>query len=97
MGYGALNALGSPAGGTIYQLLLATHGAYPISDSDTLFAEAVGAFTEGEDSEFLVQGGLYRRIAATMTADVAVGVGLDDQAPAFFVMLGLTTNFGYLR
>ncbi len=97
VGYGALNALGSPAGGTVYQLLLATHGALPISDADTLFAEAVGTFTEGQSGEFLVQGGLYRRIAANMTADVAVGLGLDDQAPAFFLMLGLTTNFGYLR
>lgn len=97
VGYGALNALGSPAGGTIYQLLLATHGALPISDADTLFVEAVGAFTEGQDGELFVQGGLYRRIAASMTADVAVGVGLDDEAPAFFLMLGLTTNFGHLR
>ena len=32
-----------------------------------------------------------------MTADVAVGVGLDDRAPAFFIMLGVTTNFGYMR
>ena len=53
VGYGALNALGSPAGGTIYQLLLATHGAYPISDSDTLFAEIAGTLTEGQGSEFL--------------------------------------------
>lgn len=97
VGYGALNALGSPAGGTVYQLLLATHGAHPISDSDTLFAEVVGTLTERKGSEFFVQGGLYRRIAASMTADVAVGVGLDDRAPAFFVMLGVTTNFGRMR
>lgn len=97
VGYGALNALGSPFGGTVYQLLLASHGAMPITDADTLFAEIVGTFTEGASSEFFVQGGLYRRIAANMTADVAVGFGLEEDAPAFFLMLGLTTNFGYLR
>lgn len=97
VGYGALNALGSPFGGTVYQLLLATHGSVPISDSDTVFAELVGSFTEGASSEFFVQGGLYRRVAANMTADVAMGLGLSEDAPAFFLMVGLTTNFGYLR
>ena len=97
VGYGALNALGSPFGGTVYQLLLASHAAMPITDADTVFAEVVGTFTEGASSEFFVQGGLYRRIAANMTIDAAAGVGLEDDAPAFFATVGLTTSFGYLR
>ena len=97
VGYGAVQANGSSFGGTVYQLLLATHAAMPVSDADTVFAEVVGTFTEGFSSEFFAQGGIYRRVAANMTADASFGVGLERDAPAFFVMLGLTTNFGYLR
>jgi len=77
--------------------LLASHAAMPITDADTVFAEIVGTFTEGASSEFLAQAGIYRRIAANMTADAAFGLGLERDAPAFFIMLGLTTNFGYVR
>ncbi|MEM1453328.1 MAG: hypothetical protein AAF726_14160 [Planctomycetota bacterium] len=96
-GYVALNSLGVPAGGTSYQLLLSGHVARPISESDSVFVELVGTFTEGISSQFLTQAGFYRRIAANMTADAAFGVGLDSDSPAFYIMLGLTTNFGYVR
>ncbi|MEM6671195.1 MAG: transporter [Planctomycetota bacterium] len=96
-GYIALNALGVPQGGTSYQVLAAGAVATPISESDTVFGELVGTFTEGISSTFLVQGGIARRIAANMTADAAVGIGLESDAPAFYLMLGLTTNFGYVR
>lgn len=97
VGYGALQANGSSFGGTVYQLMLASHAAMPITDADTVFAEIVGTFTEGASSEFLAQAGIYRRVAANMTADAAFGLGLEQDAPAFFIMLGLTTNFGYVR
>lgn len=97
VGYGAVQANGSAFGGTVYQLILASHAAMPVTDADTVFAEIVGTFTEGFSSEFLAQGGVYRRVAANMTADAAIGIGLEKDAPAFYMMLGLTTNFGYLR
>lgn len=97
VGYGAIQANGSPFGGTVYQLMLASHAAMPITDADTVFAEIVGTFTEGASSEFLAQAGIYRRVAANMTADAAFGIGLERDAPAFYIMLGLTTNFGYVR
>lgn len=96
-GYVALNSLGAPLGGTTYQLLVSGATSMPISESDSLFLEVAGTFTEGVSSTFLLQGGMYRRVAANMTGDLAFGVGLDNDAPAFYVMLGLTTNFGYVR
>jgi hypothetical protein len=96
-GYVALNALGATGGGTTYQTLMAGAISTPISESDSVFGEIVGTFTEGFGSTFFAQGGLYRRIAANMTADAAFGIGLDSDAPAFFLMLGVTTNFGYVR
>jgi len=96
-GYVALNSLGVPAGGTSYQVITAAHIATPVNDSDSVFLELVGTFTEGISSQFLGQAGFYRRIAANMTADAAFGIGLDSDSPAFYMMLGLTTNFGYVR
>lgn len=96
-GYVALNSLGVPGGGTSYQTIFAGHVATPVNESDSVFLELVGTFTEGISSQFLGQAGFYRRIAANMTADAAFGIGLDSDSPAFYVMLGLTTNFGYVR
>jgi len=96
-GYMALNSLGVPQGGTSYQVITAAHIATPVNDSDSVFLELVGTFTEGISSQFLGQAGFYRRIAANMTADAAFGIGLDSDSPAFYMMLGLTTNFGYVR
>ncbi len=96
-GYVALNSLDSTFSGTIYELLVATHGALPITESDTVFVELAGTITESVPDKFLLQGGLYRRIAANMTADAALGIGLNGDSPAVYFMVGVTTNFGYLR
>lgn len=97
VGYGAINSFGSGFSGTIYQLLLASHAAMPLTDADTVFAEVALAINEQVPDTAIVQGGVYRRVGRNMTADAAIGVGLNGDSPALFVMIGLTTNFGYLR
>lgn len=97
VGYGALNAYGSGYGGTLYQLLLASHATLPLTDADTAFVEISWAINESVSDTALIQGGVYRRIAGNMTADAAVGFGLNDDSSEFHFLLGLTTNFGYLR
>ena len=97
VGYGAVNAFGSGVSGTLYQLLLATHATMPLTDADTVFAEVAFALNESVADTSVVQGGVYRRVGANMTADVAVGVGLNGDSPALYALIGLSTNFGYLR
>lgn len=97
VGYGAINAFGSGVSGTLYQLLLASHAAMPLTDADTIFAEIAWALNENVPDTALVQGGVYRRVGANMTADAAVGLGLNGDSPALYFMVGLSTNFGYLR
>ena len=96
-GYAAVNAIGNGFGGTIYQLLLASHATLPITDADTAFVEFVLAVNETVSDTSLLQGGVYHRVAKNITADAAVGVGLNGDSPGIFLMLGLTTNFGYIR
>lgn len=97
VGYGALNAFGSGIDGTIYQLLLASHATMPLTDADTVFAEVAWALNETVNDVAVAQGGIYRRVGANMTADAAIGVGLNGDSPALYFMVGLSTNFGYLR
>lgn len=98
VGYGAVQANGGGGfGGTVYQLLLASHASMPLSDDLSAFGEIVGTFTEGASSEFFAQGGVYQKLANNLVADLAVGLGLEADAPAFFVMAGVTTNLGALR
>jgi hypothetical protein len=97
VGYGAINAFGSGVSGTLYQLLLASHAAMPLTDADTVFAEIAFALNETVPDTAQVQGGIYRRVGANMTADAAIGVGLNGDSPALYFMVGLSTNFGYLR
>ncbi len=97
VGYGALNSFGSGVSGTVYQLLLASHATMPLTDADTLFAEVAWALNESVADTAVAQGGIYRRIGANMTADAALGLGLNGDSPALYFMVGLSTNFGYLR
>ncbi|MEO1698019.1 MAG: hypothetical protein AAFU73_12050 [Planctomycetota bacterium] len=97
VGYAALNAIGNGFAGTLYQLLLASHATMQITDADTAFVEIAWALTESAPDVSFVQGGVYRRVAGNMTADASIGVGLNADSPALFIMLGLSTNFGYVR
>ncbi|QDV10081.1 hypothetical protein Poly30_56430 [Planctomycetes bacterium Poly30] len=97
VGYGAINAFGSGVSGTLYQMLLASHAAMPLTDADTVFAELAWALNESVPDTAILQGGIYRRVGANMTADAALGLGLNGDSPGLFFMVGLSTNFGYLR
>lgn len=92
-GFYQFGVIGDPAGGVDPQHALALAGDVAVADRVSLFGELASIIDEDRASLFTIVGTAVS-LRRGLTFDVGCSLGLDDDAPAFELLVGLTQNLG---
>ncbi|MCP3916639.1 MAG: hypothetical protein GY711_13870 [bacterium] len=95
--YYELGYLGDPDGDADVQNALAGAAAYALDDETTLFGELAEIFGPEDVDPIFTTLGVAHALEPNVIVDVAVAVGLNDDAADAVLLFGVTTNAGRLQ
>ncbi|HKQ47640.1 MAG TPA: transporter [Phycisphaerae bacterium] len=94
-GVGSIASVTDPEGSRFSQTAASLAGSYSVSDQLSFFIEYFGIYpsTHHTDCQHNLNGGPVYLITDNIQLDLAIGLGLNEEAPDFFVNWGLSIRF----